>query len=64
MPCDTATPATVGLHGPVYIDRALLNDAKLELAKLVIRDALGDKIGALEKIGYLLLKTAGENHGL
>lgn len=49
-------PAVVGLHGPVYVTPELVERAKAEVAKLAIRIELGDKIGALETIGYLLLK--------
>jgi len=49
--------ATVGLHGPVYIDAALLERAKQEMERLGMRHALGDTIGAVETIGYLLLQA-------
>lgn len=51
---------TIGLHGPVYIKQALLNEAIDELRRMQARVAVGDKIGALEKIAYELLKSAGK----
>lgn len=51
---------TVGLYGPVYVAAALVMEAQAEIGRLAIRQALGDKIGALETLGYLLLKAAGK----
>lgn len=50
------TTDTIGLHGPIYISAALLAEAKQEIEKVGIRHAIGDKIGALEQIGYLLIQ--------
>jgi len=50
----------VGLHSPIWLNEALLTQARDEIAKLPLRLELGDKVTALEQIAYICLRANGK----
>lgn len=54
-----ALPPMVGMHGPVYIEREMLERAHKLIDMIPLRRALGEEPNALEMIAIMLL---GRNH--